>query len=1030
MNYLISLFFNKYKSSIIIFLVLLITGIMSYVNIPKESTPDIDLGFVNIRVDLDSVSPDDAERLIVKPIENELKQVKNVEEIIATSGDGYATIGVKFDYGVDIDQGIDEVKDAVFRARSKLPSDIREPTVKEWSMADQKPIIDIVISGEVDFRVLDLASGAIEDELEKIPEILRVSTYGTRKEEISVEITPEYMETFRINHSKLYSLFNSNNKMVATGNLDLKSGKYNFKVPGTINKLDQLLNMPIKVKSGKVVLFKDIAIVKRNYVSPTSFSRINDVRSITLSIKKRTGKNIIDTINKVKVSVEKISHQLNKNIKIDYINDQSEEIEIMLLDLENNIISSVFLVFLVVLCALSFRTSLLIGISIPGSFFLGVLALHSFGITLNMVVLFSLIMSIGMLVDGAIVVAEYAENNLNAGMSPKDAYMEASKKMSIPILSSTITTLIAFAPLLNWPSITGQFMFYIPLTLIILLSCSLFVALVFIPTIGYIYANNVKFKRPSLNINSIKIKECKYSEIKGFLKLYYVVLRKVVLNPKKTILFLLMFCTSVIFIYSKYNYGTEFFPDVDSKYTNVLVKVDGDLSIYAKDKLVKEVSKELAFFKGEYDYINSKTVSKNDGVIGDLSLNLKDWKLRRSSNNINDSIRDRLNNFNGINIKVNKQQRGPRSGTDLEIQFLSKNRKELYEAVKSTTKSLSSLSYLIEVENTIPISGFEYSINVNREKATQYGASIQSIGSYIQMITTGLKISEYSPIDLDNEIDIRVKFVKEYRTYNMFNSINIETDRGLVPLSYFIDVQLKPKTSELYKIDGYATFNISANLKGGVSLNEHKSEIERILKNVNAKYSAVIFKYKGDEEEKNESSMFLMTAFLMSVSGMFIILLWQFNSIYQCIVVLTSIILSTVGVLILFLLTQSPFGIVMGGIGMISLAGIVINNNIVLIDTYNEKIKDGVNQVDAIFQTGLERFRPVLLTTITTVLGLMPMALKLNIDLLNGLYTYNAPSSQWWFQLAYTIIGGMVFASILTLFTTPAFLMLKKERNV
>jgi multidrug efflux pump len=1014
MNSLIEFMFVKFKSTFLLFLSLLIIGILSYITIPKESEPNIDFGYINISVYSDSISPEDAEKLIVKPIENELKQVKNIDEINSTSRDSMANIGVKLNFGTNIDQAINEVQNAVSRAKSKFPEDTQEPIIKEWSMANSKPVIDVILTGDINFRTLNYTAKEVKNELEKLPEILSIDLYGNREEEIEIIISPMDMETYDINHNDLINLFNLNNKMVAAGSLDNGKGKLNFKIPGTIENLDDILNMPLKKGLDKIILFKDIAKVQRSFIDPKNFSRFNNEKSITLSIKKRNGKNIIETIAKIKHVVGEAEKLVGENIKFSFANDQSGQIKIMLQDLENNIISSVFLVFLIILAALGFRTSVLVGLSIPSSFFLGVLILHFCGITMNMVVLFSLIMSIGMLVDGAIVVTEYAEKNIEKGMRSKQAYLDAAKKMFTPIFSSTLTTIVAFAPLLKWPSMTGQFMHYLPLTLITLLSCSLLVSIVFIPTIGYMFVKDKKIKK-------VKSKNSKAQYY------YKKLLLLTIDNPKKTIATLFLTCVISFTLFINFNAGSEFFPEVDSEYTTVEIKLDGDLSVYEKDYLVKEVEDKIASLEKYFKIINAKTIDGNDGVIGILSINLIDWKKRMPSVEFNSLIRDMFKDYEGVILKVKSQQGGPQSANDLEIDFSATSREELKEVVNSVTRKFNKFEYLIDLENNIPNSGIQFNINVNREKATQYGTSIVAISPYIQMITNGLKISEYTAEDLDEEIDIRVKFEDQYRTFDTFKMLKIETPSGKIPLSYLVDVDISPKTSELYKVDKRATFGIVANVKDGYLLNEKIYDIESVL-NSSVDNTSVKWKYKGDQEEQKETMVFLITAFLISLFGMFFVLLYQFNSVYQSSIVLVSIFLSISGVLLMFFILQEPFGIVMGGLGIIALSGIVINNNIVLIDSFNEKIKNGIEQKEAIFQTGVERFRPVFLTTITTVLGLLPMAFKLNIDLANGLLTYNSPSSQWWFQLAYTIIGGLLFATILTLITTPSFLMLKKTK--
>lgn len=1015
MNYFFNSIFSKYKSVFLLFISILIIGTYSYFIIPKESTPNIDFGYITVNVVNSSISASDAEKLIIQPIENELSQVKNIEEITSTARMGSATIGIKLDFGTDIDNSINKIQNAVSKARNKFPQDTQEAIIKESSMASNSPVIDLIITSDVDFNSLNYVAKKLTDEIEKLPEVLSVDSYGDKEEEIEILVSQLDMAAYNINHTELISIFNKNNTMAPSGTISKRNGNINFNIKGTVDELNEIMKMPLKETKEKVILFEDIAEIRRTFLKPNRKSFFNQKDSIILSVKKRNGENIINTINKIKYIVDIYKAELGNNTDISFSNDQSIQIKEMIMDLENNIISSVFLVFLVILATLSIRTSFLVGLAIPSSFFLGILILNMFGITLNMIVLFSLIMSVGMLVDGAIVVTEYAEKEIGEGAQYRDAYKAASKKMFAPIFSSTLTTALAFMPLLYWPSVTGQFMYYLPLTLIIMLICSLIMSIVFIPTIGFIFSKNKKS-------NKIKIKK------DGFIiKNYKRILILSIKNPKKVISIIFVFSILIFGLFIKFNSGTEFFPKVDSEYTTVEIFVDGDLSINEKEIIVSDIESKIEILNKNFKLKTTKILNSNNGLIGIININLINWKERDSSFLINSKIENLLKNTKGVSIKVKSNQGGPSSQYALEIELSHQNREKLIESTEKLIALLNKKEFLKEIDSNMPKGGTEINIVINREKAAKYGTSISEISPYIQLITSGIKISEFNFDDLDEEIDIRVKYNENERNYDSFKNILINTPKGEVPLEYIANYEIREKNQELLRVDQTPTYLITANIKDGYTLNNHIGDISNLIENIK-KESGIEWRFKGDQKEQKETMSFLIAAFVSSVFLIYFVLLLQFNSSYQSMVILISIFLSIVGVLLLFLIFKEPFGIVMGGLGIIALTGIVINNNIVLIDAYNEKTVKIRSNNHKIYYSAVERFRPVMLTTITTVLGLMPMALKLNISIMQGYIYYNSPSSQWWFQLAYTVIGGLLFATILTLILTPSLLAIKKPK--
>lgn len=1028
MNKIIDFFIDKYKSTLLIFILIFTVGYTSYLNIPKESNPNIEQPYIVVDVTLEGISPQDSEKLLAKPLENELKNVNNVIYYESEGGEGFAWVFVEFAAGTNTNIAMDNVRDAVNTAKRNLPNEAEEPTIEEYSATKNRPVLSISVSGDVDFSVLNKISNKLEENLKTIPEILDIKIRGDREEVIDITLSATKMASYNINQNQVLSLFSNNDILIPAGNIENDNGTISLKIDGKIDSIEKILETPVKVFNGFVLKFKDIANVNRIYKTPTSFARINGENTIGLSITKRQGKNILETVAYSKAVIEEFKKEIPDNVNITYTFDGSKDVVDLLTDLENNIISSVILVFLVILAALGFRSSILVGFAIPGAFLIGIIVLYYLNISMNMVVLFSLIMSIGMLVDGAIVVSEYADKKMLEGINKKEAFRMSAKRMSMPIISSTGTTLAAFFPLLFWGGTTGQFMFYLPLTLIFTLTASIFMALIFIPTLGSVFGKKRINESEIANLNAIENKD--YKNLNGLEALYYPFLNYSIKHPKTIILSIILFSLLIISSFVKSNNGTIFFPEGNSDNITLFVKAEGDYSIYEKDKMVREIEKKLLdknkSFNPYIKYFYVSTIS-NEYNIGRISLTLHDWQNRPQSGEIADMLRDEFKNLSGIRVEISESRQGPSSEKEIEMDVSSNNFDNLFNGMKELDQELRKLDYIVDLINELPKNGLQWNFNIDREKAALYGTSIAEIGSTLQMLTNGIKITEYIPNDLDEDIDVRVRFNESDRNIQTLQTLTINTNKGLVPLSTFVTLEYKPKIISIFRLNGVESRALSANLKEGVLLSEKMEELNSIVKKIEEKHNVDIY-FSGDSEEQDSTTEFLINAFYASVFLMFLILVAQFNSYYQTLVVLSAILFSTTGVMFLLYLLEQPFGIVMGGIGIISLAGIVINNNIVLIDTFNEKmIKHNNNHIDAVIETCLERFRPVFLTTITTVLGLIPMAFKLNIDTFKGVIFYDSPSSQFWYQLAYSIIGGMGFAFFITLFMTPALLIVFKD---
>lgn len=1029
MKNLINAAFSRSRTVLALLVLILITGTISYVTIPKESDPDVAIPIIYVSMSHEGISPEDAERLLVRPMEKELQSIEGVKEMRSNAGEGHASVLLEFDAGFDSDQALQDVREKVDLAKGKLPADTDEPSVNEVNVA-LFPVLVVTLAGNVPERTLLTLSRDLKDKIEGLREVLEAKIGGDREEVVDIVVEPLVLDSYGISYEELINFVWRNNKLVAAGALDTGKGRFSVKVPGLLEGAVDVLSLPVKVVEDRVVTFGDVATVRRTFKDSTSFARVNGRPAISLEITKRVGENVIETIDKVRAIVATEQATWPQGVEVSFSQDKSKDVKDMLSDLQNNVLSAVLLVMVVIVAALGLRTAGLVGVAIPGSFLTGILIIDSMGLTINIVVLFSLIMAVGMLIDGAIVVTEMADRKMIEGMPREQAYAFASNRMSWPITASTATTLAAFMPLLFWPGIMGEFMKYLPITLIATLSASLLMALIFVPTLGELIG-----KRSPLSENSLKslaaAETGELHEIGGMTGLYVRTLEKTLRFPGWILVACFGFLILVYVVYGAYGKGVEFFPEVEPPSAAVNVLARGNLSVHEQDDLVYEVEKRILGLKGIKTLYSRSGLGLSGGgqdvppdTIGVIQMEFDDWDKRDPADTILAEIRRRTDDIAGIHIETRKQEGGPPAGKPVQLQIGSRYPQLLEPAVVKIRELIDEVGGFVDVEDDRPLPGIEWQISVDRTKAARFGADITIVGNAVKMVTNGIKVSDYRPDDADEEVDIIVRLPENQRDLGALDRLRVQTRYGLVPISNFVTSEPAAKQGTISRVDGQRVMTVKADVPEGILPATKVAEIQQWLdKNVQLD-SRLELEFKGEDEDQREAEAFLSKAFLVALFIMAIILVTQFNSFYQAFLILTAVIFSTVGVLLGLLTTGQPFGIVMSGVGVIALAGIVVNNNIVLIDTYNILRKQGMEVEEAILRTAAQRLRPVLLTTVTTILGLMPMVLKLNIDLVHRAVTVGAPSTQWWVQLATGVAGGLAFATILTLVLTPCMLLI------
>jgi multidrug efflux pump len=1029
MKNLINAAFARSRTVIALLVLILISGSISYSTIPKESDPDVAIPIIYVSMNHEGISPEDAERLLVRPMEKELQSIEGVKEMRSNAVEGHASVLLKFDAGFDSDQALQDVREKVDLAKGKLPAETDEPTVNEVNVA-LFPVLVVTLAGDVPERTLVTLARGLKDKIEGLREVLEAKVAGDRQEVVDIVVEPRVLDSYGISYEELINFIWRNNKLVAAGALDTGKGRFSVKVPGLLEGATDVLSLPVKVVGDRVVTFADVATVRRTFKDPTSFARVNGRPAVSLEISKRIGENVIETIDKVRAIVNAEQATWPDGVQVSFSQDKSKDVKNMLSDLQNNVLSAVLLVMVVIVAALGLRTAGLVGVAIPGSFLTGILIIDSMGLTINIVVLFSLIMAVGMLIDGAIVVTEMADRKMIEGMPREKAYAFAAQRMAWPITASTATTLAAFMPLLFWPGVVGEFMKYLPITLLATLSASLLMALIFVPTLGELVGKRSPLSEKALH--SLAAAETgELHEIGGLTGVYIRTLEKLLQHPLKILLACFSFLLLVYVGYGVLGKGVEFFPKVEPQQAAVNVLARGNLSVYEQDDLVRQVEQRILGLKGIktlYSHSGLGLASGGQDVppdtIGVIQMEFDDWDKRPPADDILAEIRRRTADIAGIHIETRKQEGGPPGGKPVQLQIGSRYPQLLEPAVVKVRDLIDEMGGFVDVEDDRPLPGIEWQINVDRTMAARFGADITLVGNAIQMVTNGIKVSDYRPDDADDEVDIIVRLPQDQRDLDSLDRLRVQTRYGLVPISNFVTIKPAPKTGNINRVDGQRVMTVKADVPEGVLPANKVAEIQHWLDNNAQLDSRLDLTFKGEDEDKREAQEFLFKAFLVALFIMAVILVTQFNSFYQAFLILTAVIFSTVGVFLGLLTTGQPFGIVMSGVGVIALAGIVVNNNIVLIDTYNILRAKGMEVVEAILRTAAQRLRPVMLTTVTTILGLMPMVLKLNLDLIHRDITVGAPSTQWWVQLATGVAGGLAFATILTLVLTPCMLLL------
>ena len=1006
--------------ALLIFIV--VAGLYCYLTLPRESFPDITIPYVFVTTSYEGVAPEDVEELITIPIERKLKGLSDVEEIRSTSEEGLSQVAIKFLPKVDIDDALQKVRDKVDQAIADLPSDLPDdPVIEEVNLSDL-PVIRVVLSGPFSLRRLKTFADELEDRIEAVPGVLDTELTGGLEREIHVEFDLDRVAAYNVPFSTLIDAVQRGNVNMPGGSMDIGPTKYLVRVPEDYKHPSDIFSIVAFVRGGKPVYLRDLAFIRDSHKDPLTRSRINGQRSVTLAVQKRSGENIIEVTDGVKRVVEEMRPLFPPALRIDLTSDMAKDVNLMVADLENNIFSGLILVLTVIFVFIGGRSAVFVALAIPYSMLMTFLFLTGGDITLNMVVLFSLILALGMLVDNGIVIVENIYRHMQEGQSRRTAAQLGTEEVAWPVITSTLTTLGAFFPLLFWPGIMGEFMHFLPMTLIFALSSSLFVAMVINPVLSARY-------------QSVKSPGGKGEDSKRLPLVKRVYVRILVWALEHRLMVILIACVLLIgsiASFALFGKGTEFFPDVEPRRAYVYIKAPEGTNLDASDRLVAQAEK----IASEYEDI--RYIIANVGSVGGdpfsqggtgthlsrVALDFKDFHDRsRPSSEIVKEIRGKvLASIKGAEVQVEKEEEGPPTGPPVNIEISGEDLMILGDLAARVRKEIKDIPGLVDLKDNFVKGKPEIRVRVDKEKAALLGLDTFTIAFTVKAAINGVKVGVFR--EGKEEYDIVARLPERDRhSVESLRRLSISGPQGeAIPLTSVADVSLSSGVGAIMRLDQKRVVTVSGDASGRLA-NDIIRDIKVRLGNFDWP-RGYAYRFTGEQQEQDKAERFLSKAFIAAIFLIFLVLITQFNSFTTPFIILTSVLLSLIGVFFGLLVTDMAFGIIMTGVGVISLAGVVVNNTIVLIDYYNQLRNKGLANREALVQTGLIRFRPVMLTAMTTILGLLPMATGVSFDFSKFAWNIGGESSQWWGPMAVAVIFGLGVATMLTLVVVPVLVSL------
>jgi CzcA family heavy metal efflux pump len=1046
---------NKVAVYILMVLIVFI-GWMTYTSMPREAAPDITIPLVIVSTPYVGVSPTDVEGLVTQPLERAFKSLSDIKQISSVSKEGMSTIRVEFNTGVDIDEALRRVRDKVNSTRPQLPSDILEPIVSEINFSEF-PIMFVNVGGNVGLARLKKIAEDLQEKIEAVPGVLRADLNGGLQPEVQVNVDVYRMNAYQIGFDDIVNAIRNENLSLPGGTIDDKQTTRSVRVPGEFKQVKPLEDIVVKIQNGKAIFVRDVATVDYSFEDRQTYARLNGTEDVSLAVRKRAGENLLRIAGDVKEIVNTVQQTLPAGITLTISNDQSEQIQRSVHELENSIMTGMFLVVLSLFMFFGFKNSLLVSTAIPMAMFVGFMVLGAFDITLNFVVLFSLVLVLGILVDDAIVVIENIYRHQHEyRKNPIRAAKEGTAEVAVPVISSTITTVSPFIPLLFWPGVVGDFMWYLPITLIVMLGASLFVAFVISPVQGAQWINyEQEMKKAKQNLEHPRWWK-KYNPLTWFYhevdqyifpwlqRMYVNTLRWTLQRKGATISAACALLVLVFVLFGLFGTGVEFFPNVDPQQINVSIEAPAGTSLDVTNAIAAALEEQLKNVKGKQDmqFIVTSIGTSDDPFDfgggqgtsnkGRVSINfVKKAERKQSSVATMEQIRKQTAVITGADLRVSKLEMGPPVGAPVSIEISGDDYAELARLSARIREQIKNIPNLFDLKDDYNTGKPEIEVVVDREKAGLLWTNTGQIASTVRAAINGAEASKYRVGEDEYKIRVRLREDQRSSVDDLENiHVTFMNRRGTlmsIPLTAVADVRMTSGVTDIRRKDLKRVITITGSVEGRLAsdvLNDVRAALAGF--DMPQGYS---LKFTGKDEEQKKAEAFLTKAFIITIFLVFLILVMEFNSIKVPFVIMLSVLLSLIGVIIGLLVTRMPFSVIMTGVGVIALAGIVVKNAIVLLDFAKRRRDEGMPLDEALVEAGRTRLRPILLTAATTVLGILPLATGFDFDWRGFYFVVGAESAAFWGPLGVAVISGLTISSFLTLVVVPTFYSLLESWN-
>jgi len=1000
----------------VLIVVILGFGAYSYMTLPRESSPDVPIPYILVTTIYEGVSPEDIETSVTIKIEKELAGLKGVKEMTSASAEGASTIVMEFLPEVDTDDALQHVRDKVDLAKAELPEEAEEPVVTEISFADF-PILIANISGTISPVRLKEMADDLEDIIESIPGVLNCEVLGALEREIRLEVDQDKLAAYGLTIPEIMTVIPAENVNISAGGLETPGVKFNVRVPAEFVEPEEVDGLVIAMRGGQPIYLTDVARVHDTFKDRLDYSRLDGTETITLAVQKRTGADLIPIAEAVKAVLSSAAELAPEGVRFDVTLDQSTDVDLMIRDLENNMLSGLILVAGVLFLFMGWRTSMIVAFAIPMSMLLGVTVLKLLGYTLNMVVLFGLIMALGMLVDNAIVIVENIYRHYQLSGKRRTAAQKGTSEVAWPVVTSTSTTVAAFAPMVFWPGVMGGFMKYLPITLSITLISSLFVAMVISPVLSSMF---VRGRRRAEGAHGRLVES------------YERILRTALRYRFTTLALSILVLAGLGLYYARAGHGVELFPDFDPRRASVSIRCPQGTNIRETDRLASIVERRVQPYleAGDVEHVIASVGSGGGGGpmggggagphLGNITLTFKEYEARqRKSADVLAEIREKLSDLAGAEIRVEKDEEGPPTGAAVTIRLIGEGFRRLETLSEEARQLIVDVPGLVNLRSDHEAARPELAFRVDRQRAMRLGVNTAIVGNFLKTSVFGTKVGTYRQFNDEYDITVRLPLDQRQSVDDLFRLRVPNADGDAVPLSSLGEFSYTGGFGTIRRINQKRVVTLLADAEGRLPTAVLADVQERLSAFEEALPSDCALQYAGEKEEQDKAQAFLSKAFVVALFLIVLILVAQFNRLIVPFIIMTTVVLSLIGVFAGLLICNMPFGIIMTGVGVISLAGVVVNNAIVLLDYTRLLQSRGLDLVSAAVRAGGTRLRPVLLTATTTILGLIPMATGVSFDFHRMAVSTRSESSQWWASMAIAIIFGLAFATMLTLIVLP-----------